>query len=43
MAFQTQDTQWNTQADGLDSQVGGLFYNLETQDALPDFQAPGKV
>lgn len=46
MAFESQDTQahlWNTQQDGIETQMGGLFYNLDTQDALPEFQEPAKV
>ena len=47
MAFQANPAQlWqpDTQTDGLDSQIGGLFYNLDTQDpALPDFHEPAKA
>ena len=39
MAFQSQDTQPKLD----ESQLGGLFYNLDTQDALPDFQEPNRV
>jgi hypothetical protein len=49
MAFQSQETtqpqlwQPDTQPDAIDAHVGGIFYNLDTQDALPDFQEPAKV
>lgn len=40
--YDTQAHLLSTQADGLDSQMGGFFYNLDTQDALPDFHDPEK-
>lgn len=35
---------WSSQPHShLDSQVGGLFYNLESQDAHLDFHEPAQV
>lgn len=43
MAYSSNPLWPPTQPTGLDSQVGGLFHNLETQDDLLDFHEPAKV
>jgi hypothetical protein len=43
MSQSTQPQLWHTQQDGIESQMGGLFYNLDTEDALPDFHEPNKA